>query len=324
MAKRFNNSDRLSFFPVQNPGLEKFYQAQKKVTWTAQEIDYSDDRNHAKDLDKNTYSYITHLLFLFAQLDGIVSENIIDNFKKETGALAKECIWACTQFATAELTHNETYSLLIKAFVQDPIEQEKGLDSINNYPAIGDIAEWAMQWMDTSLPLAERVVAFACIEGIIFSSAFAGIYWLKRLNKVHGLTKANEWIARDEAIHTEYGIALYHHMTGIWKSFPALTEERIFEIIRSAVAVTEKFTRTAMNAHLVGLDADDMVQYVKCTADRLCVSLGYSSIYTASNPFDWMMVIALPNKSNFFETVTTEYARPGDKEAEIDFDAGWD
>ena len=202
MAARFQNTARLSLFPVENPGLAKFYQAQKKVTWTAQEIDFSDDRNHAKTLDPGTYSYIKNILFLFAQLDGIVSENLIDNFKRETGELAKECTWACTQFATAELTHNETYSLLIKAFVEDPVEQAKGFDSINHFPAIGDIADWSMKWMDTSIPLAERVIAFACIEGIIFSSAFAAIYWLKRMNLFHGLTTANLWIARDEAIHT--------------------------------------------------------------------------------------------------------------------------
>jgi ribonucleotide reductase beta subunit family protein with ferritin-like domain len=171
----------------------------------------------------------------------------------------------------------------------------------------------------TAHPLLERLVAFACVEGIIFSSAFAGIYWIKRRNILHGLTKANEWIARDEGIHTRFAVSLYHHISDVWKKAAPLDTDRVHSIIRSAVDVTEKFTREAMNTHLVGLDANDMVRYVQCTADVLASSLGYENIYNVTSPFDWMVVISLPNKTNFFESKVSEYAKE-DGDGELVFD----
>jgi len=167
----------------------------------------------------------------------------------------------------------------------------------------------------------ERIVAFCCIEGVIFSSAFAGIYWIKRRNILHGLSKANEFIARDEAIHTRFGVSLYHHITSIWKKEAVLSEETVHRIIKSAVDTTAEFTRCAMQCGLVGLNAEDMVKYVECTADRLCTSLGYSPIYSAPNPFDWMLIIALPLKVNFFEGKVSEYAREQGTEGFV-FDLG--
>ncbi len=299
----------LAFLPIKNPLLEAFYQEQKGVFWAANEIDYTHDRQHWDRLDEPSKEYIKFLLFLFAQLDGIVNENLTENFKRETSVFAKECSMFYAIQEAQEWGHNETYSLLIKAFIRDPEEQSRGLNSIQHYPAIKKIADWSFSYMDASIPLLERIVAFCCIEGVIFSSAFAGIYWIKRRNVLLGLGKANEWIARDEAIHTRFGVALYHHITSIWKKEASLPEETVHRVIRSAVETTAEFTRTAMNCNLVGLNAEDMVKYVECTADRLCTSLGYSPIYSTPNPFDWMLIIALPNKSNFFETRTSEYAR---------------
>jgi ribonucleotide reductase beta subunit family protein with ferritin-like domain len=308
----------LAFFPIKNPLLEKFYQEQKNVFWVTSEIDFSHDREHWDFLDENSKKYIKFLLFLFAQLDGIVNENLSQNFKQETAVFAKECsmFYAAQEFQ--EWGHNETYSHLIMAFIRDPEEQKRGLNSIQHFPAIREIADWSFSYMNRSMPLLERIIAFICIEGVIFSSAFAGIYWIKKRNILHGLTKANEWIARDEAIHTRFGIALYHHITDVWKELPRLSNDKIYEIIGAAVNVTSKFTRTAMSCHLVGLNSEEMVSYVECTADKICTALGYDPLYYSSNPFDWMVVIALPNKSNFFETKPSEYARE-DAEEKFEF-----
>ena len=308
----------LAFLPIKYGELEKFYQEQKKVFWTAQEIDYTDDRSHWDKLDDNSKRYIKFLLFLFAQLDGIVNENLVENFKKETSEFAKECSMFYAIQEAMEWGHNETYSLLINAFIRDPEERARGLNSIKHFPEIKNIADWAFKWMDKSLPLTERIIAFICIEGIVFSSAFAGIYWIKRRNILHGLTKANEWIARDEAIHTRFGISLYHHITSKWNKMEALSTEKVYEIVNSALLTTENFTRNAMNVHLVGLNADDMIGYVKCTADCILQSLGFEPIYRISNPLEWMAIISMPNKTNFFESKVSEYAR--EDNAEFIFD----
>ena len=307
----------LSFYPIQYPELLELRDRQQNVHWTAKIIDYRGDRTAWDTLDHHTREYIKFLLFLFAQLDGIVNENLIRHFKEETSFI-KECKYFYAIQEEIETIHNETYSLLIMAFVRDIEEQKRGLNSIAHFPSIRAIADWSFRWMDPSLPLTERIIAFACIEGIIFSSAFAGIYWIKRRNILHGLTIANEYIARDEAIHTEFAIALYHLLTSKINRFPLLSDVRVTEIIRSAVDVTEQFTRHAMGLSLVGLDADEMMQYVHCTADRLASSLGTPSIYQAANPFHWMKVIGLPNKSNFFERKVTVYTK--EKTSDFTFD----
>lgn len=321
IEKKLNESQSLAFLPIQNPAIDALYQKLKRTRWTTSEIDFADDRNSWSVQDEDTKRYVKFLLFLFAQLDGLVIENLVENFKKETVKLAKECKAFYAEQESNETTHNETYSFLIKAFISDEVEQSEGLNSINHYPAIRKIAKWSYEWMDRDLPLTKRAIAFCCIEGIIFSSAFAGIYWIKRKNRLLGLCKANEWIARDEGVHTEFGVCLYHHMTAIWKKFASLTTEEVHSIIKSAVAVTEEFTLDAMNCHLVGLDANAMMEYVKCTADVLAVSLGYPVIYGVKNPFEWMKILSVANKTNFFESKVTEYstAAASDKKWDEDF-----
>jgi ribonucleotide reductase beta subunit family protein with ferritin-like domain len=301
--------ERFAFLPIKDQKLHELYEEQKNMMWTVSDIDFSHDRGHWDRLDNDTRCYIKFLLSLFAQLDGIVNENLVENFKKETGGFSKDCSKFYAYQEAIEWTHNETYSFLINTLIRDEQEQKLSLNSIKHVPAIREIARWAKKWMSRKLPLVERIVAFACIEGIIFSSAFAGIYYIKRRNILHGLTKANEWIARDEALHTKFAVMLYHHITSIWKKAPLLTAERVHAIVESAVGVTEMFTKTAMNVHLVGINADDMVSYVKCTSDVLCESLGYPPLYNVANPFDWMAIISLPNKTNFFESRVSEYAK---------------
>jgi ribonucleoside-diphosphate reductase subunit M2 len=313
-----NLSSNLAFHPIEKKTLHDLYQTHKLAFWSPEEIDMSTDRSSFDAQTPHLQKYVKFILSLFAQLDGLVNENLIKNFKQETSDLAKECkhFYSIQEFM--ETIHNETYSILLETYIRDTNERSQMLDSIKYNPSVRMIADWACGWMDSSKPLLERLIAFACIEGLVFSSAFAGIYWIKRKGILGGLTKANEWIARDEAIHTRFAIALYHHMTSIWKRLPPLSQRRVHEIVESAVDITEKFTRDAMHPDLVGIDIDDMIDYVKCTADVLIESLGYERLYNVVNPFDWMIIISLPNKTNFFESKVSEYAR--DTESVFVFD----
>jgi ribonucleotide reductase beta subunit family protein with ferritin-like domain len=247
------------------------------------------------------------------------------NFQRETSFLKDAAHFYAMQGAN-EVIHNETYSICLQTFVRDPAEQARGLNAIANFPQIRNIADWAFKWMDSSIPLLERVIAFACIEGIIFSSPFAGVFHLKRLNKFKGLTQANEWISRDEALHTQFAIDLYHILSNkeamkpYNKYFEPVTTERAHLIVQSAYDVCEKFTREAMNVDLVGLNVQDMVDYVSVTADWVLKAFGFPKIFNRENPLTWMAIISVSNKSNFFEKIVSEYARPAEGKYEYDTD----
>lgn len=296
------------FLPMKYKTLEKYYHDQKNAFWTPSEIDMSKDREDWINLDEGTQKFLTFVLSFFAQADGIVIENLIENFQRETNEYKEANAFYCMQNAI-ETIHNETYSLMIETFIQDLKERERALNAIDNYPSIRKIAEWMMKWMHSGRPLMERVIAMACVEGIFFSGAFCAIYWIKKSNKLRGLCKANEFIARDEALHTEFAIALYHHYTSVVNKCPLLEEDIVHSIIKESMEVSENFIRDALNVELIGMNADEMIKYVRCTADRLSMSLGYDKIYGAENPFDWMMLIALPNKTNFFEDTVSEYSK---------------
>lgn len=320
IAAEVEDFTKYSYFPIKIPILEKYYQLQKEVFWTAQEIEYREDRQDWDLLDDNTKDFVKFLLFFFAQADGIVNENLIENFKRETGEYKEaRMFYAAQEFM--EVGHNETYSILIDTFIRDPVEKAKAFNAIKYYPSIRKITSWIFEWMRNGRPLTERVIAFACVEGMFFSGAFAGIYWIKRKNILKGLCKANEFIARDEALHTEFAIALYHVLTSIDKKYEPLPQTRVHEIIGSAMAAAEEFTRDALRVDLIGMNADDMVTYVKCTANRLSEALGYQKLYNVENPFDWMAIIGLPNKSNFFETRVSEYGRQSKSDFAFDLDA---
>lgn len=303
-----------SFLPIRRPDLHKFYNQQRDVFWVPAEINYADDKLDFDKLDGHTKRFIKFILAFFAQADGIINENLMERFQSDT-RMYKEASHFYIIQAAMELIHNETYSLLVQAIIEDESERKKVLKGIENFPAVGEIANWMFRWMSVKsggdavdpTRLRERVIAFTCIEGIIFSSAFASIYWIKKRNILHGLTKANEFIARDEKIHTEFGVELYHQICRDRNS--TLDFETIKRVISSAVELTEKFTRDALKVDLVGMNADDMVKYVKCTADHLSYSLCNRKIYDVENPFPWMIMIGMSNKSNFFETTPTEYAK---------------
>lgn len=296
---------KYSYFPVEHPSLEKYYQTQKSMFWVAQDIPYASDRADWNRLDRPTKRYVKFIIFFFAQFDGIVNENLIEHFKHETSFLKDaRNFYAAQEFM--EVIHNETYSNLIATYITDDAKRNKAFNAIKHYPSIAKLADWVMKWMRSGAPLLERVVAFACLEGIFFSSAFASIYWIKRRNILKALCKANEFIARDESLHTEFAFELYKVLVSTGKYAP-LTDSKIKEIISESVTVIEDFTRNALRVDLIDMSADQMVDYIKCTADTLSSSFGSGKIYKAKNPFDWMAVLGLSNKSNFFETTVSEY-----------------
>lgn len=325
MTTQGNNQEenlfKYSYFPIEYECLEKYYQLQKNMFWTAQDIDYKGDRDDWESLDDDTKRFVKFILFFFAQADGIINENLIDNFKKETSKYKEaRYFYAAQEFI--EVGHNETYSNLIETFIRDPEEKKIAFDAINNFPSIKKISDWMFKWMVQSIPLTQRIIAFACVEGILFSGAFAGVYWIKRKNILEGLTKANEYIARDEALHTEFGVALYHTMTKIDKNsgFEPLSKEKVHSIISSATSVAEEFIKDALKVELIGMNSEKLIKYVKCTSNKLSESLGYGKIYDVINPFDWMAIIGLPNKSNFFETRVTEYGKQSKSDFEFDLE----
>ena len=310
-----------SYFPIKYPRIEEFFTKQTSMFWLPSEIDFSGDRDDWEALDDNSKTHLKFVLAFFSQVDGLLTENLAECFKRDT-AMWKEVTFAYTAQELMETIHNKTYSTMIEMLISDPKEKTKVLNGIKNYPAVADIARWGMRWMKSDRPVMQRIVAVACIEGILFTSAFASIYWIKRKNVLKGLCKANEFIARDEALHTDLGVAVYHHFATVQdgKGKPALPDKKIHEIISFAVDVAEIFTRDALKVELIGLSPDDMMGYVKCTADILAQKFGAPKIYGCENPLSWMANIGLDNKTNFYEDRVTEYSAPIESAGEFSMD----
>lgn len=309
-----------AFFPRRNPHLHKYYEKLRDSYWVPSEIDFTTDREDWERLrserdpeklkrNKAILKFVEHILAFFAQADGIVNENLMEHFTRETGE-TKEARDFYTIQAANETIHSETYGISIETLIQNSDKRTRMYEAIRHYPSIQRISEWVFGWMSDEKPLPERIVGFCCVEGVLFTAAFCAIYWLKKRNVFRGLWKANEFIARDEALHTEFGIALYHHYTNRTGRFEPLSDERLREIIESAVEVASQFVRESLQLDLIGMNPDDMIAYVKATANSLAASLGHSdAVYNDRNPFDWMAVISLPNKTNFFEDEVSEYQK---------------
>ncbi len=312
-----------SFFPIRNQNLYKLYKKLCASTWFPEEIDFSHDRedwdrllNEKNDTIRekniNILNFIEMILAFFAQADGIVNENLIDNFQQDTSFIKEAGHFYRIQAAN-ETIHSETYGLSIEILIQDEAKKEKMNNAINRYDSIKNIGKWVFKYMNKDIDVLERIVAFACVEGILFTSAFCAIYWIKKMNIFRGLCKANEFIARDENLHTEFGIQLYHHFVnnvvgGI--KYKKLDNSKIKEIISSAVDVCSEFTIEALRVELIDMTKEDMIKYVKTVANSLSNSFASFNVYEGiKNPFDWMAVISLPNKTNFFEDAVSEYSK---------------
>jgi ribonucleoside-diphosphate reductase subunit M2 len=288
-------------FPIQDQSIWEMYKKQVDCFWRAEEIDLSKDNNHWDSLNADERSFLSMILAFFAASDGIVLENLAQRFMGEV-QLAEARAFYGFQIAMENI-HSQTYSLLIDSYIKDPQEKDKLFNAISNYPCIKKKSDWAQKWIhDNRSTFATRLVAFACVEGIFFSGAFCSIYWMKKRGLMPGLTFSNELISRDEALHTEFAVLLYS------KLMKKMGKARIHEIIKDAVDIETEFICDALPCRLIGMNSQLMTQYIQFVADRLAVQLGYDKIYNVSNPFDWMELISLEGKTNFFEKKVGDYA----------------
>jgi ribonucleotide reductase beta subunit family protein with ferritin-like domain len=293
-----------TLFPIKHSEqhLYKMYKQSVAVFWTPEEIDFSRDGEHWASLNDNERHFIKRILAFFAGSDGIVQENLATRFQREVSSQVVKLFYA---FQNAmEGLHGETYSLLIDTYVKNEEEKNMLFQAIDTIPCIRKKADWALKWIDSEDNFAKRLIAFACVEGIFFSGAFCSIFWLKKRGLMPGLTFSNELISRDEGLHTLFAIALYHTLD------VKLTEEEIREIVMEAVAIEKEFICDALPCSLIGMNSKMMSQYIEFVADRLAVQLGIQKIYKTQNPFEFMELISLEGKTNFFEKKVSEYSRP--------------
>lgn len=295
------DENRYVMFPILHDDIWKMYKKQVDSFWRPEEVDLSKDLVDWATLSPDEKYFISMVLAFFAASDGIVLENLAMRFMKDV-QLSEARAFYGFQIAMENI-HSEQYSLLIDTYIQDPKEKQKLFQGIQNYPCIAKKAEWAKKWIhDNRSSFASRLVAFACVEGIFFSGSFCSIYWLKKRGLMPGLTLSNEFISRDEALHTEFAIMLYSKLS------KKLNKKRIQEIIMEAVEIEKEFITEALPCRLIGMNAKLMIQYIEFVADRLCLQLGYDKIYKSQNPFDFMELISVETKVNFFERTNSEYA----------------
>tara|TARA_B100001063_G_C16755120_1_gene552686 strand:+ start:199 stop:1173 length:975 start_codon:yes stop_codon:yes gene_type:complete len=311
------DQNRYVMFPIQDQDIWQMYKKQVECFWRAEEIDLSKDLSDWDTLDEKEKYFISMILAFFAASDGIVLENLAARFMGEV-QLSEARAFYGFQIAMENI-HSETYSLLIDTYIKDNDEKTKLFKSIDNFPCIKKKADWAIKWIqDKRSSFATRLIAFACIEGIFFSGAFCSIYWLKKRGLMPGLTFSNELISRDEALHTEFAVLLYNKLNN------KITKKKVLEIITDAVTIEKEFICDALPCRLIGMNSDLMCQYIEFVADRLSIQLGYDKIYNKSNPFDFMEMISIEGKTNFFEKRVAEYALADKTKTDDVFDFGDD
>lgn len=298
------NKDRFVIFPIQHDDIWQFYKNAEASFWTAEEVDLSPDLHDWNNkLNEDERFFISRVLAFFAASDGIVNENLAVNFIQEVQYPEARCFYGFQ--IMIENIHSEMYSLLIDTYVKDPVEKDHLLRAIETIPCVGKKAEWALRWIESD-NFAERLIAFAAVEGIFFSGSFCSIFWLKKRGLMPGLSFSNELISRDEGVHCDFACLLYvNHLKN------KLPEEIVKKIIVDAVAIEKEFVTDALPVRLIGMNADLMCQYIEFVADRLLVALGCSKVWNATNPFDFMELISLQGKTNFFEKRVGEYQKSG-------------
>jgi ribonucleotide reductase beta subunit family protein with ferritin-like domain len=306
--------ERFAMFPIRYDDIWFMYKKQLECFWRAEEIDLSKDlADWNSRLTDNERYFISVVLAFFASSDGIVAENLGVRFMNEVKISEARAFYGF-QIAMENI-HNETYSLLIDTFIQRKEDKKKLFDGIKNFPSIKRKADWGKKWITDSSSFATRLIAFACVEGIMFSGSFCSIYWLKKRGLMQGLCFSNELISRDEALHTEFAILLYSKLRN------KISTEKIHNIIKEAVEIEIEFICEALPCRLLGMNSDNMSKYIKFVADRLALQLGCDKIYNSNNPFDFMELISIEGKTNFFERRVSEYAlSTKDFTEEIQFD----
>ena len=296
-----DNEDRFCLFPIKEHAVWKMYKQAEASFWSAEEIDLSMDYKDWQDLTENEQHFISHVLAFFAASDGIVLENLGLRFMKEV-QLPEARAFYSFQLAIENI-HSETYGLLLDTYIKDSVQKRHLFKAIHNVPTVGRKAQWALKWIGSTSCFAERLVAFACVEGIFFSGSFCAIFWLKKRGLMRGLTFSNELISRDEGLHCDFACLLYSMLRH------PLEPQRLQEIVKDAVDIEKEFVCDALSCALVGMNAELMSQYIEYVADRLMVQLGVPKVWDTPNPFDWMESISLQGKANFFEHRVDQYQK---------------
>ncbi|SDT42192.1 ribonucleoside-diphosphate reductase beta chain [Mucilaginibacter mallensis] len=296
------NKDRFVILPIKYPAIWEMYKKCEASFWTAEEIDLSDDMKHWETMNAGEKHFISHILAFFAASDGIVNENLAINFMSEVQLPEARCFYGFQ--IMMENIHSETYALLIDTYIKDPAEKDRLFHAIDTVPCVNKKAEWALRWINNGT-FAERLIAFAAVEGIFFSGSFCSIFWLKKRGLMPGLTFSNELISRDEGMHCEFACLLYRMLEN------KLSKEAATKIITDAVEIEKEFVTDALPVNLIGMNAKLMSQYIEFVADRWLGELGYDKVYGASNPFDFMEMISLQGKTNFFEKRVGDYQKSG-------------
>jgi ribonucleotide reductase beta subunit family protein with ferritin-like domain len=296
------DNSRFTTFPINYPDLWSLYKKAVSSFWTVEEIDLASDLKDWEKLNDDERHFIKMVLAFFAASDGIVMENIDMNFSKDTQIAEARSFYAYQAFS--ESIHSETYSLMIDKLVKDPEEKARLFQAIDTVPAVKRKAEWALKWMGPGAPFVQRLVAFACVEGIFFSGSFCAIFWLKKRGLMPGLSFSNELISRDEGLHQEFAVALYHNLKN------KLDDNTIFQIVVEALEIESEFITEALPCRLIGMDSESMREYIMFVAQRLLSQFGVTQhSIMASNPFDWMENISLEGKTNFFEKRVGDYSK---------------
>jgi ribonucleoside-diphosphate reductase beta chain len=313
------NKNRFVIFPIKHHDIWEFYKKTEASIWTAEEIDLAQDLNDWNNkLSEDEKYFVKHILAFFAASDGIVNENLAQNFVNEVQYAEAKFFYGFQ--IMMENIHSETYSLLIDTYVKDEAEKDELFNAIERFPSIQKKAQWALKWIESD-SFAERLIAFAAVEGIFFSGSFCSIFWLKKRGLMPGLTFSNELISRDEGVHCDFAVHLHnHHLIN------KVSKERIREIIVEALDIEREFITESIPVSLIGMNAVLMTQYLEFVTDRLLVELGCEREYNTPNPFDFMDMISLQGKTNFFEKKVGEYQKSGvmntDSDAQkISFDA---
>lgn len=299
------NDQRFVIFPIKHHEVWEMYKKHMAVFWTAEEIDLIPDLADWEKLNDDEKHFVKHVLAFFAASDGIVNENLAINFHNDVQIPEARCFYGF-QIAMENI-HSETYSLLIDTYVKDNKEKDRLFNAISTLAPVTKKANWALKWINADRSFAERLVAFAAVEGIFFSGSFCAIFWLKKRGLMPGLCTSNEFISRDEGLHCEFA-CLLHSMLGPDEK---ASIESITSIITEAVEIEKEFISEALPVSLIGMNADMMKEYIEFVADHWLSQLGCPKVFNTANPFDWMELISLEGKTNFFEKRVSEYQRPG-------------
>jgi len=302
MEKMLNEEEnRYVIFPIQHEPFWKMYKRAEANFWTAEELDLSKDLNDWSKLNDSEKYFIKNILAFFSASDGIVNENLVERFCQEVKILEAKFFYGF-QIAMENI-HSETYSLLIDTYIKDITEKNRLFNAIENIPSVKKKADWALKWInDKNSEFATRIIGFAAVEGIFFSGAFCSIFWLKKRGLMPGLCHSNELISRDEGLHTEFAVLMYHNLVN--KPSP----EVVKDIIMDAVSIEKEFITESLSCELIGMNKNLMNQYIEYISDRLLLMFGLEKVYHSENPFDWMEMISVQGKTNFFEKRVGEYS----------------